>query len=192
MKRAVFLDRDGVLIEDVHLLTRAENIHILPGVPGALRALKQAGLELVVVSNQTVVARGLLTEPEVLALHQEIGRRLEQAGAPALDGFYYCPHHPEATLTAYRVDCTCRKPRPGLILAAAADRHLSLPNSYLVGDRPTDIVAGQRAGCRTVWVRTGQHQAPPIQSADPLPERIDADFVAADLAAAVACILNRP
>src|ERR1041385_3505620 len=118
MRRAVFLDRDGVLIEDVNLLTRREQIRILPGVPEALERLKQSGFSLIVVSNQTVVARGLASEDEVRESNDSLQKLLIQTGGPSLDGWYFCPHHPNATLTAYRQICDCRKPRPGLFLHA--------------------------------------------------------------------------
>jgi len=174
LSRAVFLDRDGVLIEDVDLLVSAGRIRVLPGVPEALALLKDAGYLLLVVSNQTVVARGLADEDAVLRLQQEVAARLAAAGAPALDGFYFCPHHPKATLPAYRVRCECRKPQPGLLVQAAAEHGVDLSASYMVGDRPTDLLAGERAGCRSIWVETGQHAAAPIETQEPLaPPRPD-------------------
>jgi D-glycero-D-manno-heptose 1,7-bisphosphate phosphatase len=183
-RRAVFLDRDGVLVEDAGLLTDPADIRILPGVPEALGRLRAAGFLLVVVSNQAVVARGLLDLAAMEALHREVETRLRAAGAPALDGFYYCPHHPHATLAAFRADCPCRKPRPGLLLRAAKDLELDLAGSFMVGDRPTDLLAGIRAGCRTVWVRTGQHLAEPIQTSEKLGDLPRADWECADLAGA--------
>jgi D-glycero-D-manno-heptose 1,7-bisphosphate phosphatase len=188
--RAVFLDRDGVLIEDEGLLVEPVQIRVRPDAPAALRELADAGYRLVVISNQAVVARGLLTESQVVALHEAVVEALEQAGAPALDSFYFCPHHPNATLEAYRSDCECRKPRPGLILRAARELSLDLAASVLVGDRPTDVLAGALAGCRTVLVRTGRHDDPLIETgldADP-PE---ADYSCDDLAAAAEWILGR-
>lgn len=187
--RAVFLDRDGVLIEDVDLLTESTRIRILPGVPEALARLKAAGFALLVVSNQTVVARGLLDEAQVLALHIEVEARLAASGAPPLDGFYFCPHHPKATLACYRCDCECRKPRPGLLLQAAREHGIDLASSFLVGDRPSDILAGAAAGCRTLWVETGQHQAPPIETID-APAVPRPDFICADLRAGTRWILG--
>lgn len=177
----VFLDRDGVLIEDVGLLTRASDIRVLPGVPAALTMLRAAGHALVVVSNQTVVARGLLDEAQVTALHDEIERALVDAGAPALDGFYFCPHHPHADVAAYRCDCTCRKPSPGLIARACDERGLDATTAVMVGDRPSDVLAGQRAGCKTVWVETGRHADAPIVGTDELarPDHRCADLLAA-------------
>lgn len=191
MKPAVFLDRDGVLIEDVHLLTRPDQVVVPAGVPGALQALAAAGFKLVLVSNQPVVARGLVSEPEVCAVHRHLEALLQSAGAPALDGIYFCPHHPNATLPAYRVACDCRKPRPGLFLRAATELSLNLRASFAVGDRITDIIAGARAGCRTVLVQTGMHGAKPIEASEPLDPTIQPDYTGADLAAAAEWIIGQ-
>ena len=186
MNTAIFLDRDGVLIEDVHLLTNPGDIRILPGVPQALRSLKEAGFRLIVISNQTVVARGLITEEDVYAINAEMKHLLEEAGGPRLDGFYFCPHHPNATLPVYRVACECRKPRPGLLLLRAVREHdLNLGASFVVGDRITDIIAGARAGCQTVLVETGQHLVPPIETSEPLDDSVKPDYPCADLSQAV-------
>jgi len=190
MSPAIFLDRDGVLIEDAHLLTDPEEIRVLEGVPQALRSLKQAGFRLIVISNQTVVARGLATEQEVCTINVEMERRLEEAAGPRLDGVYFCPHHPNATLPAYRIACDCRKPRSGLLLRAAREHNLDLVASFAVGDRITDIIAGARAGCRTVLVETGEHEAPPIETIDPLDESVRPDYICADLTAAAEWILT--
>lgn len=190
MSAAIFLDRDGVLIEDVHLLTNPSDIRVLEDVPKALRSLKDSGFHLIVISNQTVVARGLLTEQEVYAIHAKVECLLEQAGAPRLDGFYFCPHHPNATLPAYRVACECRKPRPGLLLRAAQELSLNLHTSFMIGDRITDIIAGAGAGCRTVLVETGKHQSPPIEMVEPLDESVRPDYVCSDLNMAATWILE--
>ncbi len=191
MKPAVFLDRDGVLIEDVHLLTRPEQVVMPAGVPGALRALGAAGFKLIVVSNQPVVARGLATEPDVRAVHAHMESLFQSAGAPPLDGIYFCPHHPNATLPAYRLDCDCRKPKPGLFRRAAKELELDLGASFAVGDRITDIIAGAKAGCRTVLVQTGKHLEQPIETSEPLDLTIQPDHTCADLGAAVEWILKQ-
>jgi D-glycero-D-manno-heptose 1,7-bisphosphate phosphatase len=164
MKPAVFLDRDGVLIEDVHLLTREDQIRILPGVVEALRILDDAGFGLVVVSNQPVVARGMSTEQEVADLNSTIQGLLVKSGGPNLAGWYFCPHHPNASLEGYRISCECRKPRPGLLYRAALEQGLDLSSSFMAGDRMTDITAGRLAGCGTILIRSGMHLLPPIQS----------------------------
>lgn len=185
---AVFLDRDGVLVEDVDLLVRADQVRILPGVPEALQALKASGFLLVVVSNQAVVARGLATEEDVLLLERDIERRLEACGGVKPDAFFFCPHHPHATVPAYRVDCTCRKPRPGLLLKASVECGIDLVRSYMVGDRRTDVAAGARAGCRTILVETGKHAVASIETPDPPPAELRPDYVCSGLAPAAAWI----
>lgn len=192
MNSAIFLDRDGVLVEDVHLLTREEDIRILPSVSESIRQLKQAGYKCIVVSNQAVVARGLLTEEEMHSLHRAIESRLIEMGAPPFDGFYACPHHPNADCLPYRVECNCRKPRPGLLLRAQDELGIDCSSSYMVGDRMTDIHAGVAAGCKTILLKTGEHTAPPIVTIDPLDENVQPDFVCNSLEEAVSWILTTP
>lgn len=187
----VLLDRDGVLIDDVDLLVDPEAMRVLAGVPEALRRLSAAAMRLVTVSNQTVVARGLATERDVEAINLRLDERLEAAGGPRLDGHYFCPHHPQATLEQYRMPCDCRKPGAGLLRLAAAENHLDLSSSYLVGDRPTDIAAGAAAGCSTILVRTGRHLDPLIETAESLPPDLRPDHVADDLSGAADWILSR-
>ncbi len=189
---AVFLDRDGVLIEDRDLLVAPAEIHVLADAPAALTRLHEAGFRLVVVSNQAVVARGLITERDLDAIHARMRELLRQAGSPELDAIYYCPHHPDANLPAYRLTCDCRKPRPGMLLRAAREHNLDLRASFLVGDRLTDVAAGVRAGCRTVLVKTRQSEAPPIVTADPLDDLPQPDFVCESLAAAADWIVRAP
>ena len=188
---AVFLDRDGVLLEDRDLVVSPADLHILPGVPGALRKLKRAGFRLIVVTNQAAVARGLLSEQQLSEIHVEMCRRLVGAGAPPLDAVYFCPHHPEATLPNYRVACECRKPKPGMILRASYEHGLNLAASFLVGDRLTDVLAGTRAGCRSVLVRTGKHLDAPIVTAEPVDANVRADQECADLEQAAEWILEQ-
>jgi len=185
--RALFLDRDGVVVRDDDG-PGPRALVVLPGVAEAIRAARAAGFRVVVVTNQTAVARGSMTEAEVRAQHAQLGAELAREGA-VVDAFYFCPHHPNATLPAYRVACDCRKPRPGMLLTAAAELDLDLAASVLIGDRASDVAAGQRAGCRTILVESGMHLAPPIES----PDRFDdvrADATAADLAAAVRALLE--
>ena len=188
---AVFLDRDGVLVEDVDLLTNEADFRLLPGVTAALTRLHAAGLPLVVVSNQPIVARGLATEADVVTLHKFLQTLLVQAGAPPPDGWYFCPHHPRANIPAYRLKCECRKPQPGMLLHAARELGLDLPASFMVGDRITDIIAGARAGCRTILVQTGMHSQPPIETAEPLDVSVQPDFICAGLPTAAEWILSQ-
>ena len=188
--RAVFLDRDGVLIEDVHRLTEPSQVKVLPGVPDALARLHRADFRLVVVSNQSVVARGLATEEQVRGVSDFLQARLTDNAGPLLDGWYFCPHHPEAEIAAYRKDCQCRKPRPGLLLRAAAELGLDLTRSFMVGDRIIDVLAGARAGCRTVMLQTGRHLEPPGATNEPHDPDIKPDHTCADLAAATKWIIG--
>lgn len=184
-RRAVFLDRDGVLIRDVVHLADASQIEILPGVPDALRRLRDARWMIVVVTNQSVVARGMVSETDLRGIHDVLESRLRARGA-TLDAIYYCPHHPEGAVDAYRVLCDCRKPKPGLLRRAAADLGIDLPVSVMVGDTNADIEAGRRAGCRTVLLTGSAGAAAPVSSAA---GARTADHVAADLAAAADWIL---
>lgn len=188
--RAVFLDRDGVLVEDKGLITQALDVRILEGVPDALRQLHSHGYCLIVVSNQAVVARGLLSEKEVVRLNEQIIQMLVDKGAPLLDAFYYCPHHPNATLPYFRVACECRKPRPGMLFKAANEHGLDLRKSIMIGDRLTDIIAGARAGCRTVLVESGAHMRMPIESSDIVDISVEPSFRCASLAEAASWIIG--
>ena len=149
--RAVFLDRDGTLIEDADYLTEVEQLRILPGVPQALRRLRDAGFLLVVVTNQSAIARGWLTEGKLALIHAELDRRLRADGA-AVDAYYHCPHLPDGTVAEYARECDCRKPAPGLLLRAAQDWGIELSRSYAVGDSERDIEAGRRAGCFAILI----------------------------------------
>lgn len=189
-RRAVFLDRDGVLVRDVGPLTSADDIVLTPGVADGLNQLAAAGFLLVVVSNQTVVARGLLNENAVMELQAQVQRRIADAGGPALTDFLFCPHHPNATEPEHRRDCGCRKPAPGLLLEAALKHGISLKQSFMIGDRPSDVVAGLRAGCTTIQLTTGAHTAPPIEVSggfDPRPPH----HLAKDLPEAAAIVLGK-
>ena len=187
MPRAVFLDRDGTLIEESGYLDRLERLIFFPFTVDAVRLLNRAGFSVVVVSNQSGVARGLLSEAFVRETHQFIARRLEQGGA-SIEAFYYCPHHPDGVVEQYRKTCDCRKPLPGLFRAAASDLDLDLHRSFVVGDRWQDIDAGKSVAARTVLVRTGYG---PVTLAT---RRDDggADAVTENLMEAVSWILRQP
>jgi D-glycero-D-manno-heptose 1,7-bisphosphate phosphatase len=154
MRRCVFLDRDGVINEEVDYLHEPDRVVLVAGVADAIAALTRAGLAVVVVTNQAGIARGMYTERELAAVTARVGELLGQAGA-RLDGTYFCPHHPDAGLGAYRIACRCRKPAPGMLEQAAAELGLDLARSAIVGDKATDLEAGRAAGCAAVLVRTG-------------------------------------
>jgi len=148
---AVFLDRDGTLIREVNYLTAPEQIEILPTVAPALRSLRRHGFKLVMVTNQSVVARGALSEGGLQKIHAEIVGRLAQDDA-VLDGIYYCPHHPTEGLGDYRIVCDCRKPKPGMIRRAAEELEIDPALSYVVGDQLNDIELAGAVGATGILV----------------------------------------
>jgi len=152
--RAVFLDRDGTLVEEIEYLTRTQDMRILPGAFQAVTRINESGRLAVVVTNQSAVARGLLSEEAVRELHEVLSAAFAREGA-RIDAFYYCPHHPEAGGEPYRRACRCRKPSPGLLLQAARELDLDLAASHMIGDKLLDVEAGHRAGCTSLLVRTG-------------------------------------
>ncbi|MGB9080103.1 MAG: D-glycero-beta-D-manno-heptose 1,7-bisphosphate 7-phosphatase [Desulfuromonadaceae bacterium] len=180
MKRAVFLDRDGTINIEKEYLYQAEDFEFIPGAAEAIRLLNQAGIMVVVVTNQSGVARGFYTEDDVEELHRHIDRELERYGAH-VDVWLYCPHHP-AGRGSYALPCNCRKPLPGMLQEAAARHDIDLEDSTMIGDKLADIEAGMAAGCRTVLVRTG-YGADAEHCVGPLTTICD------DLLSAVKCLL---
>jgi D-glycero-D-manno-heptose 1,7-bisphosphate phosphatase len=183
---AVFLDRDGTIIEAVHYLRDPALVRLLPGAADAIRRLRAAGYACVVVTNQSAIGRGLLTVEGYHAVHAELERRLAEAGA-ALDGAYFCPTVP-ASDDRSAIDDPDRKPGPGMLLRAAADLGLDLARSWMVGDMISDALAGLHAGCRgSILVACGQGRA------GELPAEVAArTVVVADLAVAADHILAGP
>jgi len=151
MKRAVFFDRDGTLIDEVGYLRTPGQVRLKPGAAEMIRRIKQAGLLVVVVSNQSGVARGLFTASDVDRANERMRELLAKEGA-RIDAFYYCPHLPTGTVPAYAKECDCRKPKPGLLHQAAQDFDIDLTESFMVGDAPRDVEAGRSAHCRTIFV----------------------------------------
>jgi len=156
---AVFLDRDGVINSyayDSEFGTfdspaHPEHFHLLPGAGEAIASLSHLNLQVIVVSNQPGIAKGKFTPWQLDTINEAMRLQLARSGA-RLDAVYYCRHHPEATLDAYRVDCDCRKPKPGMLLRAARERNIDLTRSFLVGDGVPDILAGGSAGVTTLLV----------------------------------------
>lgn len=151
---AIFLDKDGTLIPDVPYNVDPAKISLMPGAIEGLKRLHSLGYGLVVVSNQSGVARGFFPESALAGVEQRLRSLLRAANLP-LAGFYYCPHHPEGPQVEYAIDCDCRKPAPGLLFRAAADLNLNLSQSWMVGDILNDVEAGRRAGCHTILINNG-------------------------------------
>ncbi len=154
VNRAVFLDRDGVINREVDVLRSIKQLRLLPNAARAIKKINNLGFLAVIVTNQPVIARGWLTEKEVEEIHAVLGKRLKIGGAK-IDAIYSCPHHPNANLKKYRMECSCRKPNTGLIKKAAKELNINLKKSFMVGDRTADILAGKRAGLKTILVKTG-------------------------------------
>ncbi len=185
--RAVFLDRDRTLIEDPGYLSDPNAVKLLPGVELALKSLAGAGYKLIVVTNQSGVARGLLTEESLEKIHAELCRQLATRGAH-LDSIYYCPYHSEGTVEKYAIDSDLRKPRPGMLIKASRELDIDLSASWMVGDSSRDVGAGQRAGCRTIRLRGQADSAP----RDKIDNDVQADFTVANVAEAARVILRQP
>ncbi len=156
-ERAVFLDRDGTMIEDVGYLDDPEGIAIYAEAIEAVQNLREHGWKIVVVTNQSGVARGLFDEGTLERIHDQLREAFLHQGAP-IDAILTCPHHPEANVLRYRRHCTCRKPQPGLLRRAAQSMEIDLARSYMIGDKLSDVEAGHRASCRSILVLTGVGQ----------------------------------
>ena len=186
-RRAVFLDRDGTIIEESGYLDRLDRLVFFPYSVDAVRALNRAGFAVVVVTNQAGIARGIVPEAFVGEAHRHISGRMEAGGA-RIDAYYFCPHYSTGTVERYVRACDCRKPQPGLLRQAQAEMDLDLGRSFMVGDRWHDVEAGRAAGTRTVLVRTGlggEAERAPTSGVVP-------DLVADTLAEAAAWILQQP
>ena len=151
---AAFIDRDGTLTEEVGYVNHPSRLKLLPRSAAAVRRLNDAGIAAVVVTNQAGIARGYFSEDVLSATNRALVGQLKQAGAD-LDGIYVCPHHPSEGEPPFRVDCDCRKPRPGLLLRAAAELDLDLGTSVVVGDKVSDLAMAPRVGARSILVLTG-------------------------------------
>lgn len=161
LKPAIFLDRDGVLNEDYGYVGDPKRIKVLPGVPQALKELAQKGYLLVVVTNQSGVARGFFDESAVALCNQALERDIRQQGGPPFDLVLYCPHHPDGVIAQYRSTCDCRKPAPGMILTAGHRLSIDLSRSFMIGDKADDIECAVRAQVTGIQVqRKGQSTHP--------------------------------
>jgi D-glycero-D-manno-heptose 1,7-bisphosphate phosphatase len=183
MRKAVFLDRDGVINEMVpspegpDSPRSVDEFRLLPGAGTAIKSLNDLGLPVVIVSNQPGIAKGKLCADDLDAMTELMRNKLRETLA-VIDGVYYCLHHPQAVNAEYRVVCDCRKPKPGLLTRAGLEMDLALAGSYMVGDRPTDIRAGKSVGCTTLFVASGTT------------DDAEADYACDDLVAAARLIAH--
>jgi D-glycero-D-manno-heptose 1,7-bisphosphate phosphatase len=186
-RRAVFMDRDGTISEEVGYVNHPARYRVFEYSAEAVRLLNEAGWLAILVTNQAGVARGYFTEDMIGAVHSALELELQRGGA-RLDGVYYCAHHPSVGAPPYRFDCDCRKPRPGLIRRAAEDFSIELRESWMIGDRYSDVELARNAGVRSAFVLSGygrgewEYQRAVWQS--------EPDMVAEDLLEAVKKIIN--
>lgn len=178
MVRAVFLDRDGVIIEDAGYVGEIERVTFLPGVGPAIKLLNENNYKVIIITNQAGVARGYFDEAAVRRVNNYIQEKLAEENA-FINGIYYCPHHVDGVIEAYRKECACRKPNIGMIEIAIRDFGINLKESFIIGDKDSDIETGRRAGCRTIRL---------IGAAQSIPA--GTDYVAPDLYEAVKYLLR--
>jgi len=171
----IFLDKDGTLLEDVPYNVDPQQMRWAPGAAECLRRLHARGYRLVVISNQSGVARGFFGEDALQAVRKRLESMFSEVGTP-LAGFYYCPHHPEGKVAAYATACRCRKPAPGMLLHAAEELGLDLEQSWMIGDILDDVEAGRQAGCRTILVDNGHETLWEI-TPQRIPDRLARDLV---------------
>lgn len=167
-KPVIFLDRDGVLTEECGYVTSVEQLNIFPYVKDCIRQIHKNGYYAIVITNQSGVARGLFTEDDLLKMNAYL---VQQTG---VDAVYYCPHHPEGKVGVYKKKCRCRKPGIGLFQEACKKLDIDLANSYMVGDRAGDILAGQNVGVKTILLESGY-------GTERLEEKVEPDYVCRDL-----------
>jgi D-glycero-D-manno-heptose 1,7-bisphosphate phosphatase len=151
---AIFLDRDGVIIEEVNYLSHPDQVKLIPGSAKAIQTLNTLGIPVIIVSNQAGVAKGYFPITQIPLVHARLNHLLAQENAHA-DAIYYCPHHPEGSVPEYAITCKCRKPSPGMLLEAEKNHQLDLSDSWIIGDKASDVEAGINAECKTILVKTG-------------------------------------
>jgi D-glycero-D-manno-heptose 1,7-bisphosphate phosphatase len=167
--KAVFMDRDNTLIEDPGYINNPDQVKLLPGASEAIVELKEVGYKRVIVTNQSAVARGIVTEKVLGRIHERLEKLLAQEGA-YIDKIYYCPYHPDGVIEKYRKDSDLRKPNCGMILAAAGEMDIDLGQSWMIGNSYRDITAGLRAGCKTILINSSINQTY-RKPTDPVPDK---------------------
>lgn len=181
MNNAIFLDRDGVIVEDSGYVHRKDQLKLIPGSAEAIKLLNKNNFLVVIVTNQAGVAKGYFTENDVVLFNDLMKEKLREHDA-YIDTIYYCPHHPEAKIEKYKINCNCRKPKPGMLEEAERKFDIDLEQSFIIGDRLSDIDTGKCIGCKAIMVLTGYGKD------EPKNDRID--YIAQNLYDAVEHILT--
>ena len=184
--RAFFLDRDGILIEDRGFICDFEEVRIFPFSVEAVRLMNESGFKVIVVTNQSSVARGICTEEQVRRIHEELTSYFSERGA-VIDQFYYSPYHPEGVIEKFRKNHESRKPSPGMILEAAGDFDIDVKRSYMIGNSMRDILAGRKCGCKTIFV---EDPAKPEKREELERENVVPDIFTENILTAVKLVLN--
>lgn len=184
MNKAVFIDRDGTIVEDVGYMSSPDQIKFIDGSIEAIKMLNESGYKVVIISNQAGVARGILTESALQTIDKTIKKNILNGGA-YIDANYYCPHHPEHGTNHYKRECDCRKPNPGMIKKAEKDLSIDLSESFMIGDKAIDLESGWKAGTKAILVLTGYGKDEK--------NKVDggADHIAGDLLEAARWIVKR-
>ncbi len=187
-RKAVFIDRDGTITEETGYLDHPDKLRLIAGSAEAIKLINDLGMKVIVVTNQSGVARGYFPEQMIKQVHDRLEELLLEKGA-RIDAIYYCPHHPSAGKPPYRSDCECRKPKTGMIDAALQDFDIDVNNSYMIGDKASDMEFAENAGLKGILVQTGYGKEETALS-----EKMDKnrpELIAADLLEAVAWIKNK-
>lgn len=187
---AALIDRDGVINElpkyklgnEVEFITSPEDLILINGAAEGIKLLNQNNIKTIIISNQPQVARGILKTEEVITINNKLKELLNNKGAE-IDAIYFCPHHPIKGINEFKIECECRKPKPGMIIKAKEEFKLDLKNSFVIGDRSSDIKAGNLAGCKTIAVKTGYGFNDEFKDAT-------ADFIVSDLLEAAKLIIS--
>lgn len=186
MDKAIFLDRDGTLIEDRGYICHLSQVGFYPFAVEAVKIINQHHYKCIVVTNQSAVARGICSDNQVRQLHHDLGQWFLDQGA-VIDAFYHCPYHEAGTVPPYNTHSSCRKPEPGMLHQASQDLSIDLTRSYMIGDHVGDIQAGQAAGCKTVLVETGHGSEAEKRL---LAAEVSPDFIAKNLLMAIEWIFH--
>lgn len=173
-RKAVFLDRDGTIVVHEHYLSSPDHLKLSPNASQGIRLFQEHGFLIIVITNQSGIARGFFDEERLMLIHTKLTGLLKDEGV-IIDDWYYCPHHPEGNIERYTMDCDCRKPKPGMILDAARKHHIDLAQSLMIGDSESDMLAGKNAGCACVFIRNG------CRNSASIPPTICMDYVVKDL-----------